>query len=120
MTHNILLFILVIHYLGDFILQSDKQAKNKYKGELDMFSHVSTYSFVWLLFTYFMFNDIEKSFQFAIMTFVAHFLTDLFTSNLTKYYADKKDYHNMFVVIGFDQILHYIQLYICIDFLFIT
>jgi hypothetical protein len=48
---------------------------------------------------------------FSAVTFVGHTATDYITSRCSKKYFSKNDYHNGFVVIGFDQILHYLQLY---------
>jgi len=48
---------------------------------------------------------------FFLITFVAHTITDYFTSRLnSKLWAEGK-VHWFFVSIGFDQILHYIQLF---------
>jgi hypothetical protein len=41
-----------------------------------------------------------------------HFATDYVTSRIAKVFFDSGDYHNGFVVVGFDQILHYIQLFL--------
>ena len=39
-----------------------------------------------------------------------HWVTDFLTSRIGKPFWDKGDFHNGFVVVGFDQVLHYIQL----------
>jgi hypothetical protein len=49
--------------------------------------------------------------SFILITSFCHFTQDYITSRINKYFLAKKDTHNFFVCIGFDQILHYVQLY---------
>jgi hypothetical protein len=49
---------------------------------------------------------------FPIITFIAHTITDYFTSRLNAKLWAKGNVHNFFVSIGFDQYLHYLQLFI--------
>jgi len=111
-TENILLLILIVHFIADFMLQTHEQAVNKYKINEYLGYHISIYSLCWFFMTWYIFNNIKYAFIFAVITFLCHFITDAITSNWSKYYFDKKDYHNGFVIIGIDQILHYIQLYL--------
>ena len=111
MTEKLFIFILLIHFLADFGLQTHEQATNKYKGGKQLFYHVGIYSLIWLIGAN-LFLNFENSFYFAFFTFIAHYLTDLVTSNITKPFFEKKDFHNGFLVIGFDQMLHYLQLYL--------
>ena len=43
-------FIIIIHFIGDFVLQTDKQAKGKSKNWSDLLMHTLTYSitFFWI------------------------------------------------------------------------
>lgn len=108
-----ILFILLIHWLADFALQTHEQAINKSKSGEFLFFHVSTYSIVWAIASYFIFKDFPKCCIFVGITFTLHYLTDFITSRIGKSFWDKEDYHNGFVVVGFDQILHYAQLFLC-------
>jgi len=110
MTEKIFIFILLIHFLADFGLQTYEQATNKYKMGEQLFYHASIYSLIWLIGAN-LFLNFENSCYFALITLFAHFFTDAITSNITKPYFEKQDYHNGFVVVGFDQMLHYLQLY---------
>jgi hypothetical protein len=47
---------------------------------------------------------------FAVVTFLMHYITDYFTSRVSKPFFEKQDYHNGFVVVGADQVAHYYQL----------
>lgn len=116
--------ILLIHWVGDFVLQTDKQAKGKSKNWGDLVSHTFNYSLLWwfLLVIWSIYSNISSNFTylfsywnvyiFFIITFVCHTITDYFTSRLNSKLWAKGDVHNFFVSIGFDQILHYLQLFI--------
>lgn len=113
--------ILSIHFIGDFVLQTDKQAKGKSKNWYDLLMHTSNYSIIWILIgvLFFPSNQILNVFYFGVITFICHTITDYFTSRLnSKLWAEGK-IHNFFVSIGFDQVLHYIQLFLTYYFLFI-
>lgn len=134
--------ILTIHYIGDFVLQTEGQAKGKSKNWSDLLAHTITYS-IFVFFTIgilygYAFERGESNFwfclYFSLITFVAHTITDYFTSRLNNKLAPKEEvimlkfnseetlpfsrfpkgrsYHNLFVSIGFDQLLHYIQLFL--------
>lgn len=114
MNIEIILSILLIHWFADFVLQTDKQAKGKSKNWKDLISHTVTYSSVFLLISIFYASYIENKYflLFAPITFIAHTITDYFTSRLNSKLWIKGDVHNFFVSIGFDQYLHYIQLFL--------
>lgn len=114
----VVLVVFIVHFLGDFVLQTDWQAKNKSKDNKALLSHTLTYSSVWLVVSLFfglvtmtLVDAIIFSCTFTLITFIAHTITDYFTSRLnTKLWA-KGDVHNFFVSVGWDQVLHYVQLY---------
>ena len=127
----IVIAILFIHWVADFVFQTDKQAQGKSKNWGDLLSHTLVYSLVWYLVIfiialksyadYFFGNNFNSNpiedlgwslsiLLFPIITFVCHTITDYFTSRLNaKLWADKK-VHNFFVSVGFDQFLHFAQL----------
>lgn len=107
----LLLYILLIHFLGDFALQTHEQATKKSTNIDALTKHVSVYSFIWFLATFTIFG-FENVFYFTIITFITHWITDFITSRIGKSYWDKGDYHNGFVIVGVDQICHYIQLWL--------
>lgn len=107
---NTVVFILLIHFLGDFGLQTNDQATKKSTSEHYLFLHVGTYSLVWLIAIYAMLGNMSFTFLFAFITFICHYLTDFITSKISKKFFDANDYHNGFVTIGFDQMTHVIQL----------
>lgn len=109
---SIILVILILHWIADFVLQTDWQAQNKSKNNLALTQHVFTYSMVWIGFSIVMAIATGNNAWswFGPITFVTHWITDYFTSRLnSRLWADKK-VHYFFVSIGFDQVLHYTQL----------
>ena len=108
--------ILIIHWIADFILQTDKQAKNKSSSWKYLTSHTFWYTFTWFIIGifYIIINQINPwfLFLFCIITFVLHTITDYFTSRLNKKLWENNKVHDFFVSVGFDQILHYIQLFL--------
>lgn len=117
-----MLTLLFLHFIGDFLLQSDWMALGKSKRLLPLVAHVAVYAACFLPFL---------SWRFAIITFAFHLVQDMITSQwttklwflpLTTWYDEEKDElcyqaypkwhlrHWFFVAIGFDQLLHYTQL----------
>lgn len=107
-----ILLILLIHWLADFCLQTNEQATQKSTDPIQLGYHVCTYTIVWFLAAYCISGSWEKASLFAIATFGWHFCTDFVTSRIGKSFWEKKDLHNGFCIVGFDQILHYIQLFL--------
>lgn len=112
--------ILFIHWVGDFVLQTDYQAKNKSKDSVVLTEHVLCYTLVWL-FVLLIYNSgvfTWESLFFVLITFVTHYITDYFTSRLNTHLWNKRNVHNFFVSVGFDQFLHYLQLFLTFKYLF--
>jgi hypothetical protein len=122
--------ILIIHWIADFVLQTDEQAKNKSKKISHLLAHTITYSIVWWWFLiiyqsvkiYLDKGCIEpdtdglfimrNSILFSVITFITHTVTDYFTSRLNSKLWTEDKTHYFFVSVGFDQILHYVQLFL--------
>lgn len=119
MTLTEIFSILFIHWVGDFILQTDYDAKNKSTSISALLRHTVSYSFI-IFFTIGILHGVmtktgESNFWFCVIftliTFISHTITDYYTSKLNKYLWEKGDVHNFFVSVGGDQILHYLQLF---------
>jgi hypothetical protein len=114
--------IIFVHWVADFVLQTDEQAKGKSKNWYDLLAHTFTYSTMWIFASCLLIGYANKgqttqwyvihSILFALITFITHTVTDYFTSRLNSKLWAKGDVHNFFVSIGFDQVLHYIQLFL--------
>ena len=92
------IWLLLVHYVADFLLQNDWMAVNKSKHWGALTLHVAVYSLVFTLLL---------GWQFGLITFVTHFVTDAITSRWTRslYYPVFKR-HWFFCVIGLDQLIH--------------
>jgi len=109
------LYMLIVHWIADFVLQTSEQAEKKSTSIKFLTYHILVYTLVWGFASYYYFGDVLKCLIFAGITCVCHWLTDFVTSRLGKPFWEKKDFHNGFVIVGFDQILHYVQLYLTIN-----
>ncbi len=122
--------VLFAHWVSDFVLQTHWMATNKSKNWLALGSHVLTYTvaiaFLMLtmstvLSTVAIAYDLPNSVIFDMTPYafalwvavngVLHFVTDAVTSRLTAKLWAKGDMHNFFVVVGFDQMIHYFCLF---------
>lgn len=91
-----------VHFVADFILQTDKMALNKSSDNRWLLAHVVVYTIPFTLF----------GLQFALVNGVAHFLTDCITSRATTALHKKGERHWFFVVIGLDQAIHMTTLFL--------
>lgn len=104
--------IIIVHWFADFVLQTDKQAKGKSKNWKDLLSHTFNYSLTFWCFAVIAFNgNLIKACYFYVITLVLHTITDYFTSRLNSKLWEQGKVHYFFVSIGFDQVLHYVQLF---------
>lgn len=127
MSIQIVIYILFVHWLADFVAQTDKEAKGKSKELKYLLSHTIPYSISWLpaFMFYQIFIDIinfpnlqpnflttHQVMDFIMITFFCHTITDYFTSRLNAKLWEQGKVHNFFVSVGFDQFLHFAQLLI--------
>lgn len=129
------LLILLMHYIADFVFQDEKWSINKWNSFKDLLNHTSVYSVVTfvlitpVIFIYRFTIDIDlmmvNIILFSFVSFIIHTLTDFLTSKLV--HSKFKKNHlgssipntGAFSVIGFDQVLHYIQLFITYKLIFL-
>lgn len=117
---TLFIIMLVVHWLADFIFQTHEMSINKSSSNKWLIKHTAVYTMVWtvVIALYSVYINVfgygTVSFMsmvwFVLITFIAHTATDYIMSREVKKYFDKEDYHNGFVVIGIDQVLHYVQL----------
>lgn len=131
-TEYQILALIIIHYIADFIFQDEKWALGKSKNLKDLLSHTFTYSYVWMLPFCLLLGLANKTqttewyvtgtITFVIITFVCHTITDYFTSKVvSRLFRENKlgssvPNFGAFTMIGFDQVLHYIQLIITYNY----
>lgn len=91
-----IVILIWIHFIADFILQTDDIAKAKSTSNKALLIHVVIYSVLLLWFGW----------LFAIVNLVGHAITDYFTSRTASYFYQNDQRHWFFVTIGFDQAIH--------------
>lgn len=101
MTPTPIVLLLLAHFVGDFLLQSDWMAQNKEKNRKAMGVHVGLYSLCLVPF----------GLSYAITNAAAHWLTDSVSARLTSFFWKRDQRHWFFVVIGADQLAHYAALF---------
>lgn len=112
-SYYTIITFLMCHWIFDFHLQNDEMSKKKSSNNFVLLDHVWIYS--WGLFVMAFLNITYFSEWYAVV-FVAinsllHFLTDWVTSRATSLLYKDERYHDFFVVIGADQMIHYITLF---------
>jgi hypothetical protein len=122
---SILLFYLLLHWYADFVCQTDKQAKGKSSSNLQLLSHTGTYGLIVTLFTYVLYwaNNFGAQYWytpllFGIVQFITHTVVDWITSRINKKLWEDGYVHEFFVMIGFDQLIHYVILFSSLALLF--
>ena len=98
--------LVLLHTIGDFVLQTDSMAMGKSSSNKALLTHTSVYSLTFLGLGFLPVLSWSAALTFVLVNFVAHTITDYFTSRLTTKLWAKGDRHNFFVVIGFDQLAH--------------
>lgn len=116
MNLEIFILIIVIHWIADFIFQSEKWAINKSKSNKILLYHCLTYSLIWFFPIFFISDSILGTLAFVEITFVFHYVTDYVTSRIVSRKFKRGDHGSpipnfgAFSIIGLDQLLHYLQL----------
>jgi hypothetical protein len=102
--------ILLAHWIGDFIFQSDYHAVNKSKSNRVLLAHVMLYS-IPIYCVGILLLPVTAAFIWVGINAILHFITDYITSRITSKLWQKNDRHNFFAVIGLDQMLHAVVLF---------
>lgn len=98
--------LLGIHWIADFVCQTHWQASNKSKDVVALTRHVASYTAVLAVGAAFLISPWSFWVLFVLLNGTLHWLTDYFTSRWTSALWAKQDWHNFFVVIGLDQLIH--------------
>lgn len=104
---SLVLALLTVHFIADFVLQTDWQAKNKWTNPIALSRHVLTYGACFLPF----------GLTYALFTMGIHGCVDAVTSKATHWLWEEKKVHQFFEVIGLDQLIHVFSLILLWQFL---
>jgi hypothetical protein len=104
------LTLLVMHWIADFVLQTHWQASNKSKNNVALSRHVLVYTTCLGAVSALLFGLGPVWLLFVVGNGLLHFGTDYCTSRWSSRLYAKQDWHNFFVVIGFDQLTHQLTL----------
>lgn len=113
MTFSSIMTVIAMHWVADFVLQTDWQAKNKSKNNFALLFHVLTYTIcIFVCSIFFLTNELTlqniKIWElWALANGVIHFGVDYVTSRINTYLWNKGRVHDFFVMVGFDQVIHY-------------
>jgi len=99
---GIVLLLVWLHFIADFVFQSDYMAQNKSKSNQVLLLHVLVYSLPFYIIGW----------EFALLNGAMHFVVDYITSRITSRLWAKKEVHWFFVVVGLDQAIHMTCLFV--------
>ena len=117
MTYQTIMTVIAMHWVADFVLQTDWQAKNKSKDNFALLFHVLTYTIcIFVCGIFFLANELTlqniKIWKaWALANGIVHFGVDYVTSRINTYLWNKGRVHDFFVMVGFDQLIHYACLF---------
>ena len=116
MTFQTIMTVIAMHWVADFVLQTDWQAKNKSKDNFALLFHVLTYTICIFVCGIFLLTELTpqniKMWElWAFLNGVVHFGVDYVTSRINTYLWNKGRVHDFFVMVGFDQVIHYACLF---------
>lgn len=89
--------VLTLHWISDFVLQTDKMAQGKSKSNKWLTYHILAYSAPFF---------VLLGPKYALANGAAHWLIDWATSRINSKLWANKEVHYFFVGVGFDQLLH--------------
>jgi hypothetical protein len=106
MNFGLVRYVLLGHFIADFVFQSDWMAINKSTRWDALSAHVAVYGIVLLGLSWS--ADIPP--YWVGVNCLGHFVQDAITSRITSRLWVSQQRHWFFVMIGFDQLLHYMLL----------
>ena len=110
----LILIVVAAHWVGDFVLQTQWMAENKSKSVAVLSTHVAVYTCVmmWAVATFTMTTSlrVEDVLAWVTLNGALHLIVDSVTSVASSHFWYKREYRKFFMVVGFDQCVHYVCL----------
>ena len=109
MTAQLIVSLLACHTIWDFSMQSRWMGNNKSKELKPLAAHVLVYGFGLLLWSAFVMNGVwsaQTTIYFISLNMGLHFVTDFFTSKLSRHYFETGQESSFWNTIGIDQWIH--------------
>ena len=101
---SLVLMLLLLNFIGDFVLQSRYMAENKSKKIEVLIVHSLIYSLPFIALCIYTTLEITMNYMYANM--ILHAVIDGISSRLTAYFYKTENKYRFFVTIGLDQIVH--------------
>lgn len=98
MEAKLILYLAFVHWIADFVFQSDWMAKEKSKNNYALLIHCFVYGAV--------FSSMTLSPMYGLIVGLIHIPVDYVTSRINAELWNDKKVHWFFVSIGFDQWIH--------------
>ena len=117
-----ILVILLFHYIGDFLLQTDQMAKKKSTDIRWLGAHTLAYTVALIpavIILGFMLGKWEQAVAFVLINGFLHGNVDMITSQINAKLWEKGQIHNFFCMIGFDQLVHSATLLLLFGYLYV-
>lgn len=105
MKTEIVILLLFVHWVGDFVLQTDEMAKGKSVSNKWLTIHAATYISVFALLSIFIL-PIWIALAWVIANGALHWGQDYCTSRLNSKLWTQNKRHEYFIAIGADQFIH--------------
>jgi|TARA_B100001094_G_scaffold333184_1_gene409329 hypothetical protein len=100
--------IIIAHWIGDFLLQNEKMALGKSSSNKLLTIHVAIWTTTMAVITI----PLGLPVVWVLLMGVLHWIQDYITSRLNSYYAKIKNNEMFWNMIGTDQMLHYIIMFL--------
>lgn len=97
MSIEVVILLVWLHFISDFLFQTDFVALNKSKNNWVLLAHIILYSTLFSIFI---------SPVYGVLNGALHFVVDWATSRLGAYFWEKGNRDAFFDTIGFDQAVH--------------
>ena len=113
----VILAVLILHWIGDFLFQTDWMATKKSSSLSALTVHVVTYHVILGLGAIALFGWGLATALFVGVNFIVHFVTDALTSKISSRFYASGNMRGFFVTVGFDQMCHHAALILTFEWI---